>query len=123
MNPTEMHALHEKIFGLMLKAGWLERFTFTNDKGWHTTWSGPGAQRAILLRNIIESHRLDSDDRMPVAFTIGAQGGGFGIIPNVTDRDVLAFWRQCREELGLELLADDCLVFVHIILGWGPECS
>ena len=122
MNPTEMHALHEKIFGLMLKAKWLTEFRYTDGKGWHLTWSLDGATRALELKRIISDCGLGDDGRAPIAFTVLAQGGTFpgARTSGEVDPEVCRQWRDAVTELGLEVSEDDLLVFVHVILGWAP---
>jgi hypothetical protein len=115
-----LYVLHEKIFVLMQKAGWIHNVIFCEKNGWRPVWTMLGAQRAGLLKIIIESQRLQDSDRAPVAFTVFALGGSCAGNCSSTDRGVLKFWRQCCEEIGLTAIGGDCLVFVRIILNWIP---
>ena len=120
LNAKQLHTLHEKIFGQMQKAGWLHEFFFCEENGWRPIWTMLGAQRAALLKVVIDSERLLESDRGPVAFTVFALGGSFaGNCPEKNPGKV-KFWRQCCEEIGLTAIAGDCLVFARIILNWVP---
>lgn len=48
---AEIRAMHEDILGRMLDAGWLKRFTFTEGKGFHVTWTPKGALSAIQIKH------------------------------------------------------------------------
>src|SRR5579871_4054968 len=116
LNASQLHAMHEKLFGLMHDAGWLHDFFFSQDEGWRLVWTEPGAQRAALLKIVIETQRLHESDRAPVAFTVRALGGTAAGTRADTDQGVLRFWQHCCEEVGLAAIAGECLVFVRIIL-------
>ena len=120
LTASQLHALHEKLFGLMHKAGWVHEFFFDPERGWRPVWTMQGAQRTALLKIVIESQRLHDGDRTPVSFTVCALGGTFAGGFTEADKGVLKFWRQCCEEIGLTAIAGECLVFVQIILNWVP---
>jgi hypothetical protein len=124
LNNDQMRQLFTQVMNAMVRAGWLLRFTYTDGKGFHLDWSAPGAQRVILLERIISAYGLANDDRAPMAFYKLTQGEGLpdGISAVVeVEAEVLVFWRQCIEELGLGTEGDGLQVLVHIINGWAPN--
>src|ERR1700744_3557515 len=115
LTKRQLHTLHEKILGMMQKAGWLQAFFFSQESGWQTGGTPLGVQRVVRLKNVIEVQHLQEGERAPVAFTVFALGGSFAGGRRDTDPGVLDFWRQCCEEIGLTAIAGDCQVFVQII--------
>ena len=105
----------EKVAGLMLDARWLHTITFPEETGWHFVWTTGGAQRAAFLKAMAASYDLADDDHAPLAFTIMALSADYAGLAPMVHPDVLTFWRDCCQELGLTPDFDLCLAFVQII--------
>jgi hypothetical protein len=125
MTDEQSHALHERIFERMLEADWLASFSFTNNKGWHPTWTVKGAKRALELSRAISVLGLNRDDRAALAFTALAQDGTNpgAHLPAEYDPALASRWLETIAELGIEIAEDDLRVLVHIILNWGGSRS
>jgi hypothetical protein len=125
MTDEQSHALHERIFEQMLEADWLASFSFTNNKGWHPTWTVKGAKRALELSRAISVLGLNRDDRAALEFTLSAQGGANpgAHLPAEYDPPLAARWLETIAELGIRIAEDDLRVLVHIILNWGGSRS
>jgi hypothetical protein len=108
----------------MVIAGWLHSYTYTDGKGFHLTWEVPaGTERAILLKKIIESFRVQSDDRAPMVFDKIARGESlpsYGRAFNL-DAEVAGYWIESVDQLGIARDEDTLLWFTHIITGWAPD--
>jgi hypothetical protein len=111
----QLPALHETIFEMMLKARWVKFYTFTDGGGCRLAWTTGGAQRAMILKAIILSYDLYDEDYAPVAFTIMSRSGDLNGMAETAHPELLAFWRDCCDEIGLKSLMDDCLAFVQIV--------
>jgi hypothetical protein len=125
MNDEQFHALHESIFERMLKADWLTSFSFTNDKGWHPTWTVKGAKQAAELRRIITVFGLDRQDQAAQAFSVLVQGGSApgGKQATEFEGELARRWRQAIAELGIAVATEELSILVHIILTWGESRS
>jgi hypothetical protein len=110
-----LQVTRERVLDRMLNARWLHAFMFSEERGWRLIWTTGGAQRALLLKAIIKSYDLGDDDHAPLAFTILARSGNFADIKPMAHPDVLVFWLQCCDEIGLPPVIEDCLTFVQII--------
>ena len=121
MTKSEIEAGLNRTLEAMLEAGWLESFTFTEEKGFVPFWTPGGVDHARHLKALFGSLRLNADDRLPMAFCIFCQGAA----PAVADwagmpEEVRALVGQCAEALNLKD-GDDYLFFVHTILMFGPD--
>jgi hypothetical protein len=76
---AQMRALHEEMCDRMLRATWLKRYTWTDGKGLHLTWTREGALAAVSLKRWHELLRLDDHDRAPVLAAKLAHGESLGL--------------------------------------------
>lgn len=122
----DIRAANERVMELMLRAGWLRNFTFTDEKGFHLGWSGRGGKLAQSLKQIILSYGLIDDARTLLIFEKLAHGEqlplGISIKGKLDAEDAL-LWREAVAELGLKGDADGLLVLCHIIDGWAPGAA
>jgi len=120
---AEMKRLHEGLMDRMVQAGWLHCYTYTVGKGFHLTWTVVGGEFAGHLRQIVETFRLKSNDRLPEIFDKLAQGERLPIVawPIEPDRESLALWRESLDRLGCPRDADSLLVLAGIVCTWGPD--
>jgi len=123
LNNDQMHALFLRVMDSMVRSGWLHSHTFTDGKGYHLVWAGPGAQRAAILKRIIAAFELLKVERAPMGFDILAHGDRLPdwVKPEELNAETASFWCQCVGELGLRRDEDGLLAFVHIIHGWAPD--
>jgi hypothetical protein len=89
MDHSATDKLFADVFERMLKAGWLESFTFTDGKGWHLTWGTDGGSLAVSLKRWIDLLGLDQADERPVlAYVIAS---GLGLHPDSSPETVNGF--------------------------------
>lgn len=121
--PARLDQLHEEIFQLMLKAGWLLNFSFTVGKGWHLGWTEEGSPRAAALKSIATTFGLQNDDRAPLIFDKRARGETLPKLARPFDLDdrLATFWRESIDALKLPRDEDHLIVLVGIVTSWAPD--
>jgi len=109
----------------MVVAGWLRRYTYTEGKGFHLSWEGPGIERALMLRALFESVWAANFRACAVALHEIREGRVPRVErpPGPLDGDAVKFLRRCLEELGDEISGDRFEVLIHVVVGWGPKGS
>lgn len=121
LTKKQLYRLEAKIFKSFRKAGWVEEGVFSEENGWRVVWTELGMRRVRRLREVIEAQHLEASERAPVAFTVFALGGVATGNCAQADAAAVQFWRECCEEIGLTAIAEDCVVFVRIIVDRGGE--
>lgn len=122
MKKSDIEAGLNRTLEAMLKAGWVESFTFTGAKGFTPIWTPGGLDRARHLKALFSSFRLDADDRLPEAFLVFCQGAA-PLVPHwamVMTEEVRGFVAECARALDLKG-GDDGFFFVHTVLIFGPD--
>ncbi|MBX3747312.1 MAG: hypothetical protein KF833_18540 [Verrucomicrobiae bacterium] len=126
---AELNALYVRVLDRMVATGWIHRYTFTEGKGFHITWTLPvGVQRARGLKQIIQAFGLDADDRGLLALSILSRRlrlpEGWVLeadCRDLTDPALLDLVNHLFEELGIHDDEDGLLVLGMIVTGWAPD--
>lgn len=121
----EIEKLYVELFDKMTLVGWLKRFTFTDGKGYHLTWTEEGSARSVFLKIIAEKFSLTKDDRAPHVFDTVAHGGALPSCakPFKVDEQIIETWCECIDRLGIQGDDDRLLVLVHIVTNWAPDAD
>ena len=102
---AEWRALHEEVFERLLRAGWLERFTFKQGERFHVTWTEAGAEKSRLMKAIVTAHRLcDTDDRAQLFHKLASGDTlppGTRVTGEPLDESKALLWRQSVQAIDL----------------------
>ena len=125
MQVEDVHRWHEVIFTRMAKAGWVEKFAYTEGQGWFVTWTVAGAGHAQVVRALSETFGLREHDRAAFGFDALVRDE---VLPNG-----LAFhgadphplvkegWRDAVDQLVLARDEDGLLILMHLIANYAPD--
>ena len=114
-------SLYASVIKRMTLAGWLEGHQFIVSVGYKLRWSERGAQRAFLLKQIIQDHSLFKSEESVLRFNRRCLEK-FSDIPNeeLPPADV-DFWLTCMKELDLEKRPACLWPLVRVLNQWQPQ--
>ena len=123
MDKEQIHKGYEAVMERLLVTGWLKKFTFTENKGFRLAWTTAGAQKACLLKAVIDLHGLLDDCLAPMSFDNLWQGGSLPsfVRPAKIEPEIRTLWCESIEQAGIDRTEDGLLFFVHVISGWAPD--
>jgi hypothetical protein len=110
-----LSTLHENILLKMLHSKWLQAFKLTSKGKWRLEWSTRGSRRVTRLREIIKRYHLTKNDLFPVGFTLLARDAKMAAQVPSLPATVLAFWRNCCNEIDLANSLEAGAIFVQIL--------
>jgi hypothetical protein len=110
-----LSTLHENILLKMLYSKWLQAFKLTSKGKWRLEWSTRGARRMARLREIIKRYHLTRNDLFPIGFTLLARDAKMAAQVPSLPATVLAFWRNCCNEIDLANSLEAGAIFVQIL--------
>ncbi|HEV2668123.1 MAG TPA: hypothetical protein VG324_24620, partial [Blastocatellia bacterium] len=118
----QMDSLFRSVLDKMVQSRWLDRYVWTEGRGYHLVWTAAGGQKSRAMKVVIAEAGLLDDDRSPHAFDVLAHGEAL-LDPPVwvgeMDSESAFLWRILIAELGLRGDADGLLALVHIVHAWG----
>jgi hypothetical protein len=120
----DLRARHERMFDRMITGGWLHSYTFTDGKGFHLVWTGPGAQHARMLRKIVDSFGLRDGPTAEVACREIAQAiaPSIGFLgPAKLDAPLMTCLGACIDNLSLQGDGDGLQLLFGICHTWAPD--
>lgn len=123
MVTDHIRSIFERVAHRMVHAGWLESYGYSVGGGNELVWRTEGAQKAFLLKDLVERFGLSEKGSRVLCFDMACRGLALpsGVSFSDIDIEVSAFWLLCVSELAIENESESLIGMVKIVTTWSPD--